>query len=316
MKKPSSAHGRAILAAVVGYAIGGLTFLVTKIALNAADQTLGGQSAAVLLLAVRFLAAAVGMLILYAFRRPKKSRQPRSRRGCAALAVATVLALVYYFVETASVEQTTSSLTGAVLAVIPVFSIFPGWWLLHEKPSLPQLLTALVPIAGVLMLTVAGRKMGILTWIGLLLLLITCTTSAFYKVFNRFSSTEFSPFERSLAACVLQAVVFTVLALVQYDFQTQIVPLLTNMRFLLPALATAFCSTILAEILVNYAAAKMTVMECASYGAVTTIVSAVGGALLLHEPMTLWSWIGAALATGGVWLLTRQFGKDSSVQLQ
>ena len=102
------------------------------------------------------------------------------------------------------------------------------------------------------------------------------------------------------------AVVFTAAALVSVkgDVSAYLVPL-TTPRFILPVLALCLLCSVAANILVNYAASRLTVAKLSVFSSIVTLVSTLSGVLILKEPFSLQSGVGTALILFGVWQIAR-----------
>jgi drug/metabolite transporter (DMT)-like permease len=67
------------------------------------------------------------------------------------------------------------------------------------------------------------------------------------------------------------------------------------------------CS-IAANLLVNYAAGKMSVFKVSAFGALSTLCSTLAGVLILHEPMSWSLLLGGILIVVGIRQVTKQDG--------
>jgi len=296
---------KVILAATLGNAIWGFSFIFTRIALQSPGATVEN------FLANRFLIATVVMILIMLIRRQKISFKGKHVGWLIGLMATSTL---YFFFETWAISYTNSTFTEVVLSVVPVFTIATGYIFLKEKPSLLQALLCLVPIAGVVIITLAGSEMGVVTAIGVVFVAATCIVSSFYKTCNRFLSSEFSAVERNFAETAIKVLVFPLLALCKNGFSVKAMfAPLANMDYLLPLLALVILSSIIANILVNYSAGYMSVMQLATFGAISTVCSAIGGVVFLNEPMSLLSIVGAVLVVVGVYFVTKT-GKTGVVK--
>jgi drug/metabolite transporter (DMT)-like permease len=141
--------------------------------------------------------------------------------------------------------------------------------------------------------------------LGILLLLGTCVSSAAYKTANRKAALEFSPFERTFLVVSCSAVVFTFAALrdVNWDLRAYVEPL-GDIPYLLSVLALSALCSVAADIMVNYAAARMSVFKVSSFGALSTLCTAFAGIVFLKEPFSIQLALGTVLILVGVYLVT------------
>jgi drug/metabolite transporter (DMT)-like permease len=217
-----------------------------------------------------------------------------------------VLQILYYSFESYSVLYTNATFSGVVLAVAPIVAIVFAIFFLREYPTRRQTIFCILPVVGVIWMTVAGNSLGIIQPKGLLFLILTCLTSAAFKTANRKAAQEFTSFERTYLVLAASAVCFTIFALrdVNFDMQTYFAPL-AELPFVGSVLTLSILSSVGANLLVNYAVSKMSVVTFSSFGALTTLCSMFAGVVFLHEPMSASLLFGAVLILVGIYQVTR-----------
>ena len=285
-----------LAAASLGHILWGFSVLLSKVALQAAPPEV--------LLSVRFLAAALIMTVLLLLDRSRVSFRGKHPKPLILLAVSE---LVYFYFESYGILYTNATFAGVVLAVVPVVAIGTAILFLREFPTRRQAGFCLLPVAGVVMMTVSGSSLGIIRPLGVAFLMGACLSSAAYKTANRKSAEEFTPFERTYVVILSCAVVFTLSAVraVHGDMSAYLKPL-SEPAFLLPVLALSLFCSVGCNILVNYAAGRMPVVTLSSFGSLTTLCSMFAGVLFLREPLTPGLLAGALLILVGI----RQVTKD------
>ena len=92
--------------------------------------------------------------------------------------------------------------------------LFLAALILKEYPTRRQIIFSVLPIAGVIVMVLAGSSLGVVTPLGVVLMLLDCVVIGFYRLFNRWGSKDFTPFERTYVMLATGAVVFTLLAAV------------------------------------------------------------------------------------------------------
>ena len=294
-----------LLMAAGGNIIWGFSFLFTRVALqNAPVQVY---------LSMRFILAflMLSAMILTGH----KTLRFRGRNWMPLIALCITEPLYFYF-ETFGIYYTNATFSGVILAVVPVVSMVVSALLLKEYPTKRQALFCILPVAGVILMTAAGQEMGIIRPIGVMLLLCTCLTSAVYKTANRGSSEEFTTFERTYYVIGVCMVVFTFDAfrIVGFDFSKYMAPLFSpsaGAYICSVVILSVFCS-IVAGFMVNYAAARMSVVSIASVGTLTTITAAFAGIVFLKEPMSAMSLAGTLLILYGIRQVTRPDSPEES----
>lgn len=285
----------AILAAVIGQTIWGFSYLFTRLALDVASPEI--------LLSIRFLVSFMIMNLMLLTGKQRVSFKGKSIKPLILLAIAEP---AYFFFESYGILYSNATFAGVILAVVPIVAMALAALTLKEYPTRRQVFFAVFPIVGVIIITVTGSKLGIIKPIGVVLLVCTCLTSSTYRIFNRKTAEEFSPFERTYAVLFVTSVVFTASALISVrgDISAYLAPL-ASPAFVLPLLALCLLCSITANLLVNYASGIMSVAKLAVFGAVSTVCSTFAGVVFLGEPITPMIFLGAALIIFGIWQVVR-----------
>ena len=281
----------AIFCAALGNIIWGFSFMLTKVGLSvASDPTV--------MLAHRFLISTLVMGMILLFGKTKISFKNKDWKPIALL---LILQVSYYLLETYGVLYTNSTISGLVLAVVPVVTIGTGILFLKEYPTRRQALFCIMPVAGVIIMTISGSDLGVITPIGIVFLLLTLLASAFFKTVNRRAAQQFSPFERTFMVLSVSAIFFTIMGMqkISWNVNTFVAPLM-EAKYLISVLSLSLLCSIGANMLVNFATTHMSVFKVASFGALSTLCSTVAGILFLHEPVSVPLLIGAALILVGI----------------
>jgi len=288
-------HLLALLAVTAGQIIWGFSYLFTRLALRTAHPDV--------LLSMRFLLASGLMTLMVLTGKAKVSFRGKNLRPLILLVLTEPL---YFYFESYGILYSNSTFAGVVLAVVPVVSIFMAILFLREYPTRHQAIFCLLPIAGVIMMTLEGQELGVVQPLGVFFLAGCCLASATFKICNRKSSEEFTAFERTYMVLLVSAVVFTLSALRSTggDLDLFLAPL-SQPSFLFSLIMLAVFCSFTANQLVNYAVARMSVVKLSSFGALTTLCSLFAGVIFLDEPFTLLSMVGALLILVGIREVTR-----------
>nr|WP_325194662.1 DMT family transporter [uncultured Oscillibacter sp.] len=305
-QKPTNASGtqshsgiqpslRPVLAVSLGQIIWGFSTLFTKLALQFSEPDV--------LLSIRFLLSAFLMTLLILFKKARVSFRGKKLKPLFLLAGSEVL---YFYFESYGIFYTNAIFAGVVLSVVPVVAIFLAMFFLKEFPTRRQAFFCVLPVAGVIIMTAAGSSLGIIHPIGVVFLICSCISSAAYKTANRKSSEEFTPFERTYAVLVVSAAVFTISAIktVSGDFRMYLVPLSQPTFLFSIFMLSVFCS-VGSNMLVNYAAGRMPVVQLSSFGSLSTLCSMFAGMVFLNEPMTVSLLLGSVLILTGIRYVTK-----------
>ena len=284
-----------LLMAYLGNIIWGFSFYFIAIAKRTAPASV--------LLSHRFIVACLIMLILVAFRVVKVSFKGKNWWPAVLLVAFQYL---YYIFEAAAITHTNTSLAGAGGAVSPVVAIILAAIFLKEYPTKRQAFFCLFPIAGVVIMTLAGKELGVVTATGALFLVLTILSSGSYKTINRKASEQFTAFERTVLLFIFSSVSFTVTALqeIHWDWNAFIAPLAVPSYTASMLILAVFCSLV-CNLMINYATAKLPVVKISSLGALVTLVSMLAGVILLQEPWDYTLLLGAVLVIVGIWQVTK-----------
>lgn len=294
MKKQSTL---AVLCVTLGNIFWGFSFLFTRVALGVEGVNPN------ILLSHRFILSTLLMLIPVLIGRIKISFKGKHLGPVAILLFSQ---LAYFLTETYAVETTNATVSGLVLAVVPVVTIGTGILFLKEYPTKRQAFFCLMPVIGIILMTVSGKELGVVTPVGIVFLALMLMLSALYKTVNRKVSLEFSPYERTFMVLAISALAFTFAGLssVSWDVKAFAAPLAVP-SYTLPMVSLSLLCSIAANLLVNYAVARMSVFKAASFGALSTLCTTLGGILFLNEPYNPILLLGAALIIVGIWQITR-----------
>jgi drug/metabolite transporter (DMT)-like permease len=218
---------------------------------------------------------------------------------------------VVFFAESYGILHTNATFAGVMVAVAPLFAIGLAALIIKEYPTRRQMLYSILPIAGVIIMVLAGNSMGVVTTKGVVFLLINCVGIGFYRLFNRWGSQTFTPFERTYMVLLSCLIVFNTSALISVkgDLHAYVAPL-TNPRVILPVLALCLLCSIGSNMLVNYAAGHMSVTKMSAFSSLITLCSTFGGIVLLREPFSFLSLLGTALIVYGIWQVSRPESKE------
>lgn len=287
----------AALCAALGNIIWGFSFLLIRVGLTVVDEPY-------IMLAHRFTISTAVMLLMMLLGKKRVSFKGKNWKPVALL---ILMQVCYYLFETYGILYTNSTISGLVLAVVPVVTIGTGALFLKEYPTKRQALFCIMPVAGVIIISVTGEELGVSNlYLGGLFLLLTMLSSAIYKTVNRKAAKEFSPFERTFLVLAASAIVFNVigLKLANWDIATFVAPL-TNVKYLAVVFFLGLLCSIAANMLVNYATGQMSVFKVSSFGSLSTLCAAVAGIVFLQEPVTVSLVIGGVLILVGVRQVTK-----------
>ena len=287
---------KAVLYAALGNIIWGFSFLFTKTGLAVAPNPN-------MMLAHRFILSTLFMGIPLLLGKEKISFKGKNWKPVVLL---LLMQSCYFLFETYGILYTNATIAGLVLAVVPVVTIGTGALFLREYPTRRQALFCILPVAGVIIMTVSGKELGVVTPLGIIFLLLTMLVSAAFKTANRKAAQEFSSFERTFLVLVNSAVVFSLVGMGSVDWNVAAfaAPLLQG-KYLFSVLCLSLLCSIVANLLVNYASGHMSVFKLSSFGSLSTLCSMVAGVVFLREPVSISLLLGAVLILVGIRQVTK-----------
>lgn len=281
-----------MLAAGVAYSIFGLSYLFSKMALGVTEP--------MILLCVRFSVTVVVLNLLVLFRVMKLNLRGKKVMGPILLGI--LQPVLYFVLENYGLKYTTTSFTGIVSSVSPIFTAILGVWMLKEKPTFKQWVCIGLSIIGVLMVSL-GSTGGENTWLGCICLLAAYFSGAFYAILVRKLSKQYSAFEITYIMFTVGFVFFVFLAFFQFggDTLSMIIAAVTVPKFIVSVLYLGGVASVGAYMLSNYSLARLPVTRSSIFGSFSTVVSVLSGILIMRDPFTVVSAVAFAIIMVGVW---------------
>lgn len=294
--KKLSATNRAMLAALIAFSIFGLSYLFSKMALRVAEP--------MILLFVRFFVTVIILDLLVLCRFGKLSL--RGKPLGAAMLVGILQPVLYFILENYGLKYTTTSFTGIVASVSPIFTTLLGILFLKEYPNVRQWIFISVSIVGVLLVSVGGTG-GANTWYGCLCLLAAYLVGSLYTVAIRRMSETFTTFELTFVMFHVGFLFFAVLAFLQYggNMLPMVGAALSEPTFIPAVLYLGGLSSVGAYMLVNFSLAHLPVSRSNIFSCFATVVSVLSGIIIMGDPFTPVSLISMILILVGVYGVNR-----------
>ena len=291
----------ALCCGIVGNIIWGTSYLFTRIAQQEAPPMVQ--------MSLRFLLAFLLLNLMILFGWEKINLRGKNLKP---LIILSCVEPIYFFFESYGIYYSNSTFAGVTLAIVPVIAIGMGVLILKEYPTRKQFLLCFVPIAGVILVTIAGSGLGAVQPIGVVLVFGACLFAAFYRVYNKDSSAEFTAFERSYFVIGMCMLVFTVAALcMERGDLTPFAAALHSKRFVLSTLVLSVFCSVAANILVNYSASILPMAIFSNLGSLITVCAMFLGIIFLDEPTNAMSLVGSAMVLVGLFLIARVSGENS-----
>jgi len=212
----------------------------------------------------------------------------------------------YYIINSYGIYFSNATLAGAVFSISPIISMVLAALLLNEYPPKRKVLYSMLPVIGVLIVTINGNKLGTISMLGFFLLLFSCLFSCSYRIFNKKASLDYSAFERTYYVIGTCFLFYLGMGLIKSggDSRTLLAPL-KHPSFYIPTFAMGILGSSIGALGTNYAAGIITVYEIASMSTIITIFSLFSGVLFLHETLNCEVLLGCLMIIVGIRLVVR-----------
>lgn len=287
---------KGMLAASVAYSIFGLSYLFSKMALEITEP--------MILLGARFTVTFVALNLLVLTKVMKLDLKGKNIWGPILLGI--LQPVLYFVFENYGLKYTTTSFTGIVSSISPIFTAILGAIMLKERPNVKQWACIGISIVGVMMVSL-GSTGGENTVTGCICLLLAYFLGSFYSILVRRLSRQFSAFELTYIMFTVGFVFFAAMAFVQYGGQTpaMLADALSYGKFIVAVLYLGAVASVGAYMLANYSLARLPVARATIFTSLSTVVSVLSGIVLMKDPFTVVSIAAFVLIMVGVWGVNR-----------
>lgn len=289
----------ALAAAIAGNAIFGFSFMFSRMALQVAQPFV--------MLMYRFVIAFVLIngVALWAAKTKKQGWLRFAMRPgdlAALIPLGLCQPVAYFLCESYGISLTNATVSGVIIALVPIVALILGAVFLKEIPKRTQVLFALVSIVGVTVMTMQQQAQGEVKLLGVILLLGAVLSGVIFNVISRSTAERFSALERTYGMMGVGAAVFTLLALVQNAGDAaQLVSPLQSPVFLLSLAYLSGLSSIVAFLMLNYANTELPIAKTTAFCNLTTVISVFAGVIFLGEPFGWIELAASAVIIAGIW---------------
>lgn len=283
---------KGVIAATLVYIIFGLSYLFSKIALNITEPAI--------LLCARFSITFVILNILVLTKAMKLNL--RGKNLIPPVLVGLLQPVLYFILENYGLKYTSTSFTGLLSAISPIFTAILGALILKERPTRKQWVFICISILGVLMVSLKSGS-GNNTVLGCLCLIGAYFSGSFYSLLIRRLSDRFTPFELTYVMFTVGFVFFAGMAFFQYRADTvpMLISAVNNSQFIIAILYLGGVASVGAYLLANYSLSKLPVARSTIFANLSTVVSILSGVIIMHDSFTWISVIATILILLGVW---------------
>lgn len=298
MKSTSSKALRGMLGALLGNSIFGFSFMFSRVALNVAPPFV--------MLMHRFIIAALvlGCVAAAAHRKGAQGFMRFDLRGKQVgglILLGLVQPVIYFLCESYGISMTNATVSGVIIALVPIMALAAAAVLMHEKPTKKQVFCSVLSIAGVAVMTLMQNTGGEIRLLGVVLLIGAVITGAGFNIISRSLSQKFSALERTFVMMLVAAISFTALAVCTSggEWQQMTAPL-TDKTYLGCIGYLSILSSVLAFLGLNFATTVLPVRQTAAFSNVTTVLSVFAGVVFLGDAFNLVTLIASVVIIIGV----------------
>lgn len=288
-------HGAALLTILIW----GTTFISTKVLLTSFQP--------VEILFLRFVLGFLTLCLIY----PRRLRLGERRQELWFAAAGLCGVTLYYLLENIALTYTLASNVGVLVSVSPVFTALFSHFLLRREKLRPAFFAGLaVALAGVVLLSYNGSAVLKLDPRGDVLALLAAAIWSAYSLITRHISSFGYPVVQTTRRIFAYGLVFMLPALLIFGFRPSLAAVLEPVNLLnLVYLGLGACA--LCFVTWNFAVGKLGAVKTSTYIYLVPVVTLATSALVLGEPVTPLSAVGAALTVAGLALSEHKKGTAS-----
>ena len=288
-------HGAALLTILIW----GTTFISTKVLLTSFQP--------VEILFLRFVLGFLALCLIY----PRRLRLGERRQELWFAAAGLCGVTLYYLLENIALTYTLASNVGVLVSVSPVFTALFSHFLLRREKLRPAFFAGLVvALAGVVLLSYNGSAVLKLDPRGDVLALLAAAIWSAYSLITRHISSFGYPVVQTTRRIFAYGLVFMLPALLIFGFRPSVGAVVVPVNLLnLVYLGLGACA--LCFVTWNFAVGKLGAVKTSTYIYLVPVVTLATSALVLGEPVTPLSAVGAALTVAGLALSEHKKGTAS-----
>ena len=278
------------IAAIFTIVVWGTTFISTKVLLAEFEP--------VEILFVRLLMGLMALFIVY----PHRTRRITLKQELTFAAAGLTGICMYYLMENIALTYTMASNVGVIVSVSPFFTaILASIFLKSEGRMRSHFFVCFaVAMIGIALISFNGTKFQ-LNPMGDLLALGAAFVWAWYSIFTKKIGSFGYSVIQTTRKIFTYGILFMIPTLFFFDFQLDL-RMFMETKYLLNILYLGLCASATCFVTWNYAVKVLGAVKSSIYIYIIPVVTIIAAALILKEPVTLISAVGAVLAIAGLFL--------------
>ncbi|HDR7517677.1 DMT family transporter [Bacillus mobilis] len=285
---------KAYLSALLYSLIIGFSFMFVKLALTVTSplDTLAHR------FTVAFVAASIP--IVFGFIKLNVS----FKNILALLPLAIFYPALFFAFQAFGLVYTSSSEAGIIQAAIPIFTMMLASYFLKEYTNTWQKISVLISVIGVIYIFIMnGIGTHETSFIGVILILLSALSSAFYNVLARKMTKKFKLMDLTYTMTVIGFISFNLIAIASHISKGTITVYFkpfTNGTFLVSILYLGLLSSLLTALLLNYSLSYIEAAKISVFSNLSTLITIIAGVIFLHEQISYYHIIGTIMIIFGI----------------
>lgn len=211
---------------------------------------------------------------------------------------------LFFAFQAFGLVYTSSSEAGIIQAVIPIFTMIFASYFLKEFTNAWQKISVLISVIGVIYIFIMnGIGTHETSFIGVILILLSALSSAFYNVLARKMTKKFKLMDLTYTMTVIGFISFNLIAIASHISKGTITVYFkpfTNGTFLISILYLGLLSSLLTALLLNYSLSYIEAAKISVFSNLSTLITIIAGVVFLHEQIAYYHIIGTILIVLGV----------------
>ncbi|MBL3822713.1 DMT family transporter [Bacillus sp. BSL6] len=222
----------------------------------------------------------------------------------ALLPLAIFYPALFFAFQAFGLVYTSSSEAGIIQAAIPIFTMMLASYFLKEYTNTWQKISVLISVIGVIYIFIMnGIGTHETSFIGVILILLSALSSAFYNVLARKMTKKFKLMDLTYTMTVIGFISFNLIAITSHISKGTITVYFkpfTNGTFLISILYLGLLSSLLTALLLNYSLSYIEAAKISVFSNFSTLITIIVGVVFLHEQIAYYHIIGTILIVLGV----------------
>lgn len=211
---------------------------------------------------------------------------------------------LFFAFQAFGLVYTSSSEAGIIQAAIPIFTMMLASYFLKEYTNTWQKISVLISVIGVIYIFIMnGIRTHETSFIGVILILLSALSSAFYNVLARKMTKKFKLMDLTYTMTAIGFISFNLIAIASHISKGTITAYFkpfTNGTFLISILYLGLLSSLLTALLLNYSLSYIEAAKISVFSNLSTLITIIAGVIFLHEQISYFHIIGTIMIIFGV----------------